>query len=115
MMMKRSAIPLLAALYQQPAIAATPTFENKTIEVTVGTAPGGGNDLVARLVTRHLGRHLPGRPNMIVSNIPGAGGIIQANYMSYRAPKDGLSIGYINRQLAMQQLANNPGIRFDVG
>jgi len=90
-------------------------FTGKRIEMSVGTASGGGDDLTARLVARHLPGQFPGQPNVVVLNMPGAAGIIQANYMTDRAPKDGTAIGLSNRQIAVLQLAGQQNIRFDVG
>jgi hypothetical protein len=91
-----------------------PTFAGKTVEISVGFSAGGGPDLAARFVARHLGRFLPGNPSMIVRNRPGAETVLQANYMANIAPKDGLSIGYISRATALQQISDRPGVKFDL-
>lgn len=89
-------------------------FKDQTIEITVGYGVGGGNDLAARLVARHIGRFIPGNPNVIVDNITGAGGIVQTNFMANSAPKTGLTLGYISRESALHQMANRPGVDFDM-
>lgn len=81
----------------QPAPPATDqhTFAGKTIRIIVAFGPGGSYDLHARLVARHLGRFLPGRPDVVVENKPGAGGAVAANYLANVAAADGLTIGHL--------------------
>lgn len=78
-----------------PANADEPTFAGDTIRIIVGFASGGTYDLHARLAARHLGRHLPGQPVVIVENMPGAGGIVAANYLSHVAAPDGKTIAML--------------------
>src|SRR5690348_13582056 len=74
---------LAVALTLDPApAAAQDTFAGKTVTISVGFGPGGGYDLYARLVARHLGRHLPGHPTVVVANMPGAASIRAANYIA---------------------------------
>jgi tripartite-type tricarboxylate transporter receptor subunit TctC len=73
--------------YSQDAIAQF--YKGKTVTIAVGAAAGGGLDTYARLVGRHLGKHIPGNPNVVVSNMPGAGGQIAARHNFAIAPKDG--------------------------
>lgn len=94
-------------------LAAEPSFAGKTISILVGTAPGGGFDTSARLVARHIGKYIPGNPNVIVENNPGAGGIIAANIIFKKAKPDGLTIGLFNGGLIYSQLCKEPGIEFD--
>ncbi len=63
-------------------------YKGKTVTLVTSTGPGGGYDLMARLIARHMPRHLPGNPNMVVQNMPGGGNIRAANYMYEVAPKD---------------------------
>jgi tripartite-type tricarboxylate transporter receptor subunit TctC len=70
-------------------------YRGKTVTITVGSAPGGGYDTYARLVARHLGKHIPGNPTMVVQNIPGAGSNKAASYVALQAPKDGTAIGAV--------------------
>ena len=105
----------VSALAIIPAIdcaAAEPHFSGKTIRLIVGSAPGGGYDTYARLVARHLGAHLPGRPAVIVSNMPAASGVQSANYLFSLAPKDGTVIGTFNKSLPGYQAGGHAGIRF---
>jgi tripartite-type tricarboxylate transporter receptor subunit TctC len=69
--------------------AAAQDFAGKTVELLVGAPPGGGYDIYARAVARHLGRHLPGQPNIVVKNMPGAGSAKAAQFITNMAPKDG--------------------------
>ena len=75
----------------------------KPMTLTVGYAPGGSYDLYARFVARFLGRHLPGRPSIVVQNMPGAGSLQAANYLYKVAPKDGSAIGMVAETLPMEQ------------
>jgi tripartite-type tricarboxylate transporter receptor subunit TctC len=88
-------------------------FKGKTIRLIVGLAPGGGYDLYARTIARHLGKHIPGNPTVVVENMTGAGSIIAANYMYKAAKPDGLTIGHILGGLFLQQLLGNAAIEFD--
>jgi len=79
------------------AVAVTPasaadSYAGKTIEWIVGAPPGGGYDIYARVVARHLGRHIPGEPTVVVKNMPGAGSAKAAQYIQTIAPKDGTSV-----------------------
>jgi tripartite-type tricarboxylate transporter receptor subunit TctC len=64
-------------------------YQGKTLRVIVASAAGGGSDIVARLMMRHLSRHIPGNPTIIIENMPGAGEIIGVNYVHNRAKPDG--------------------------
>jgi tripartite-type tricarboxylate transporter receptor subunit TctC len=88
-------------------------YKGKTIRLIVGLAPGGGYDLYSRVIARHLGKHIPGNPTIVVENMTGAGSIIAANYMYHAAKPDGLTIGHILGGLFLQQLLGNPAIEFD--
>jgi tripartite-type tricarboxylate transporter receptor subunit TctC len=70
-------------------------YAGKTVDLVVGNYPGGGFDIYARAVARHLGRHIPGNPNVVVKNMPGAGSAKAGTHISQVAPKDGLSIGAV--------------------
>src|SRR5947209_19455979 len=67
-------------------------YQGKTLTVIVGYAPGGGVDASARAVTRHLGRFIPGRPNIVVQNMEGAAGIVSVNHLDRRVAPDGLTL-----------------------
>jgi tripartite-type tricarboxylate transporter receptor subunit TctC len=89
-------------------------YQGRTITVIVGSDVGGGYDLTARTVARHLGRHLPGSPSIIVQNKPGASSIVASNYVYELAPKDGTVIAAVQRPIPLQILFGDTGVRFDV-
>src|SRR5438067_11726255 len=82
----------IAAFIAGPAAAAD-YYGGKTIEFVVGGDAGGGYDIYARAVARHLGRHIPGNPTIIVKNMPGAGSTRAGVYIGTVAPKDGNTLG----------------------
>jgi tripartite-type tricarboxylate transporter receptor subunit TctC len=88
-------------------------YEGKTIRMIVGFTPGGGYDAYTRTIGRHLGKHIPGNPAILVENMPGAGSMISANYTFKAAKPDGLTIGHFIGGLFLQQLLGKPGIEFD--
>lgn len=90
-------------------------YKNKTINLTVGAGVGGGIDLYGRLVARHLGRHLPGEPKVVVQNMPAAGSIAAANYLFNVAPKDGTVLGILSQGIILNEVLGLPGLRFEVG
>jgi len=90
-----------------------PFYRGRALRIIVGVSPGGGQDLYARIMAAHLSRHLPGRPNVIVDNKPGAGGLIAANYMARQANPDGLTIGLLGVQAVVAQLLGNTP-QFDI-
>lgn len=85
----------------------------KPITLTVGYAPGGSYDLYTRFAGRFLGRHLPGKPAVVVQNMPGAGSLQAANYIYKVAPKDGTALAVIAETIPMEQALQNPGVQFD--
>jgi tripartite-type tricarboxylate transporter receptor subunit TctC len=89
-------------------------YEDKTITIVVGFKTGGGYDRTARILARHLPKYLPGKPNVIVQNMPGANSIIAANHVYSVAKPDGLTIGTFNRNLVLAQLTNVSGVKFDM-
>jgi tripartite-type tricarboxylate transporter receptor subunit TctC len=108
-------IILALALFANGATAAEPVnfYQGKTIRIIVGLAAGGGYDLYARTLARHLGKHIPGNPAVVVENMTGAGSIIAANYLYKIAKPDGLTIGHYLGGIALQQLLGKSGIEFD--
>src|SRR4051812_16190107 len=77
--------------------AANDFYAGKTVTLIVGYGPGGGYDLYARLIARHLGKHIPGAPNIVVQNMAGAGSLRAANYVYKTAPQDGTVIAAVNQ------------------
>jgi tripartite-type tricarboxylate transporter receptor subunit TctC len=104
-------IPALTPEHQQSAEA---FFKNRTLRIIVGSGAGGGFDTTARLVARHFGRYVPGKPLVIVENMPGGGGMVAANHMYNVAEKDGLVIGIFQEVQVLNQLTGAEGVQFDL-
>jgi tripartite-type tricarboxylate transporter receptor subunit TctC len=114
----RAASAAILTLVPVPAWSQTASTEpearfGKPITLTVGYAPGGSYDLYARFTGRFLGRHLPGKPSVVVQNMPGAGSLQAANYIYKVAPKDGTAIAVIAETIPMEQALQNPGVQYD--
>jgi tripartite-type tricarboxylate transporter receptor subunit TctC len=106
----------LFALTAQPAQAQTVEefYKGKRITVTVGYGPGGGYDVFARVLARHLGKYVPGNPQLVVQNMPGAGSLTAVNYLNSVAPKDGTAFGTFSRDMPLLGLmGHNPNAQFD--
>ena len=108
----RFVIAILAAL--AAAAASAQDFAGKTVTIIVGYKAGGGYDATARLLARHLPKHIPGKPTVIVQNMPGANSIIAANHIYNVAKPDGLTIGTFNRNLPIAQLTRVEGVKYDM-
>lgn len=91
-----------------------PYYENKVIKIVVGNEPGGGFDRMARLLAKHLPKHIPGKPTFVVENMPGAQCVIASNYIYNIAKPDGLTLGAIDKAIPFAQLFKASGVRFDV-
>jgi tripartite-type tricarboxylate transporter receptor subunit TctC len=89
-------------------------YRGKQIRIIAASAAGGGFDLYARYIARHLGKHVPGNPTIIVQNMPGAGGLAASNHMNTRASKDGLTIGILQGPLTYAQVGKSPNVQFDM-
>jgi tripartite-type tricarboxylate transporter receptor subunit TctC len=100
-------------LIHSVTFAAAPFYEGKTMRIIVGTSAGGGFDAHARVIARHMGKHIPGNPTIIVENMVGGGGLISANHLYKVAKPDGLTIGHFNGSLFSNQVMGEPGIEFD--
>ena len=85
----------------------------KNVNLYIGYAPGGSYDLYARLVARHLGKHIPGNPSVVPNNMPGAGSLQAANFIYSVAPRDGTALGALGETVAMEQALKNPGVKYD--
>jgi len=88
-------------------------YGKRTVTIAVGFSPGGNYDLYARLVSRHIGKHIPGNPTVIVQNMPGAGSRRLANTLANVGPHDGTMIGLPNQGIAMDQALGTEGVKFD--
>src|SRR5215472_7409152 len=90
-----------------------PSLAGKNVQMLIGFGPGGGYDLWGRVVARHIGKHLPGNPNVVPQNMPGAGSFVAANNIYNLAPKDGSVLGIIARDAALGPITGATGARFD--
>ena len=88
-------------------------YKGKTLRFLVGYGPGTGYDVYMRVVQRHIGRHIPGKPNVVPENMPGAGGLVMTNYLYNVAPRDGTAIGLPSRNLVTDPLHGNDAAKFD--
>src|SRR5262245_28894094 len=88
-------------------------YRGKTVNVLIGVSPGGEYDLQARLVARHLGKHIPGNPLVVPQNMTGAGGLNMANYLATIATRDGTYIGMLSNTLPSLQAVGGQAVRFD--
>ena len=91
---------------------AEPFYKGKTITFLVASVPGGINDLTARLISRHLGRHIPGHPNIVVQNLQSSG-LALANRIYNASDKEGLTIGIVERGVPQHAIMGDPNARFD--
>ena len=104
----------LALAAAAPMAAHAQYYAGKTITIVVGYKPGGGYDRTARILAKHLPDHIPGKPSIIVQNMPGANSLIAANHIYNVAKPDGLTIGTFNRNLPIAQLLKVDGVKFDM-
>jgi len=88
-------------------------YKGRQVNLVVGYGPGGGYDVYARLIARHLGRYIPGNPSIVVQNMPGAGSLRAVNYLANAAPKDGTVIATFARDMPLIAIIGNPNARFD--
>jgi tripartite-type tricarboxylate transporter receptor subunit TctC len=105
----------MLAVLAMPSLghAQTPYFQGKTMTIIVGTGAGDLYDLYARAIALFMGKYLPGNPNVLVQNMPGAGHMIAANYVYNIAKPDGLTMGAINAGLYFEQLIGRAEVKFD--
>jgi tripartite-type tricarboxylate transporter receptor subunit TctC len=107
-------LALLLANAPVRADAVSDFYAGKTVNLVIGYAPGGGYDLYARTLGRHIGRHIPGNPNIVVQNMPGAGSLKAANYLYTIAPKDGTMFGGFSRGAPIDPLFGRAeGVQFE--
>ena len=115
-MFTRRALLVAAAsvLVATPAFAQSPEefYKGKSIDMVIGYPPAGSNDVYARLVARHIGKHIPGNPNVVPKNMPGAGSFIALAHVYNIAAKDGLTIGVGAPTAALDEKLGTQGVRF---
>jgi tripartite-type tricarboxylate transporter receptor subunit TctC len=122
-MLHRQTLPMIAGgvllacvtFGATPASAQAPAgyYAGKQVKIVIGLGAGGGYDLWARTLARHIGRHLPGNPTVISQNMEGAGSFRAANYMANQAPRDGTVMALIARDASLGPITGNPGAQFD--
>ena len=88
-------------------------YKGKTVKIVVGFSAGGGFDTYARAISRHMSKHIPGNPGIVVENMTGAGSLIAANHVYKVAKPDGLTIGHFIGGFFLGQVLGQPGIEFD--
>jgi tripartite-type tricarboxylate transporter receptor subunit TctC len=111
---------VLAGLFAVMLAAAAPAFaqeapfyRGKTIRIVISTGVAGGYAEYARLLADHMGAHIAGQPGFIVQSMPGAGGLLAANYLYSQAPQDGTTFGIVHSSVPLTPLWGNKGVRFD--
>jgi tripartite-type tricarboxylate transporter receptor subunit TctC len=103
------------ALLPSPARAQSVAdfYKGKTVTITVSTSQGGGYDAMARAISRHIGKHIPGNPTMVVRNMPGAGGITAVNHLYNSAEKDGTVLGLVQNGTPLEPLFGTKAAHYD--
>ncbi len=95
------------------ALAQEPFYRGKTIRIVISTGVAGGYAEYAHLLADHMGDHIAGHPSFIVQSMPGAGGLLAANYLYTQAPQDGTTFGIVHSSVPLTPLWGNKGVRFD--
>ena len=114
--MKKLSVPFILCLLAclPAAHAQAPFYQGKTIKVIIGTPPGNLYDLWGRLIVTYMGKHIPGNPDFIVQNMPGAGHVVAVNHLYSNVKPDGLTIiGSVIPSLYLNQLLGRSEIQFD--
>ncbi len=108
-----AALALSVWSFDANAAAVADFYKDKTVSVYISAPPGGGYDAYGRLLARHLGRNIPGKPTVIPKNMPGSGGRRVASYLYNVAPKDGTAISVMHGTTVYDSLFKNKGAHFD--
>lgn len=113
---KAIALAMGCACLVSPAVAQSSNdyCQGKTLNLIVGSPPGGGNDTFGRLVAEHLGRYIPGGCTIVVQNMPGAGSLRAANHLFQQAPGDGMTVGMIQPNLVLDQVFDSKNVHYDM-
>jgi tripartite-type tricarboxylate transporter receptor subunit TctC len=114
-LLHRSIAAGIALVLATPALAQDPAafFKGRTVDMMIGYSVGGGYDVYARLIAKHLGKHIPGNPNVVPKNMEGAGSLRLANWLYNVAPKDGTAMGTIGRGTGFDPLLGHKLAQFD--
>src|SRR5438874_13642758 len=107
----RLALASACCLLAASVASADDFYKGKTVTIVTSTGAGGTYDLVARLIARHMPRHIPDSPSMVVQNMPGGGNVVATNYLYNLAAKDGTIIGTINNAIPLHQVIDGRGVR----
>lgn len=89
-------------------------YRSKSVSLYIPSAAGGGYDTYGRLIGRHIGRHIPGNPTIVPRNVPGAGGVIEANQLYTAAPKDGTAFGIVQHGIIFRPIFDNREVRYKI-
>ncbi len=104
---------ILTAATTAEAASVADFYKGKRVRLTISSSAGGGYDFIARLVARHIGRHIPGNPTIVSQNLPGAGGVRMANYFYNKAPRDGSIFGATQRGVPFEPLLGTRKTKYD--
>lgn len=88
-------------------------YKGRTVTIIISSSPGGGYDTLSRAIGRHIGKHIPGNPQIVAQNMPGAGGIVATNYMYNIAPKDGLVFACVQNNAPLEPLFGTKSANYD--
>ena len=108
-----AALALCGAAGNASAQSVEDFYKGKTVTIMIGYGAGGTDDVWARLIAKYMGEHIPGKPVIVATNVPGAGSLLLANQVYNTQPKDGTVIGLINRGVPFEPLLGGIGTRFD--
>ena len=103
----------LMTMRQATAQSVADFYGGRTLQMLIGYTPGGGYDLNARVLARHIGKHIPGNPSVVAQTMAGAGSLRLANFLYNVAPKDGTTIGMVGRGMAMEPLIGASATQYD--
>jgi tripartite-type tricarboxylate transporter receptor subunit TctC len=105
----------LASLASARADSVADFYKGRNVDVYVGYSTGGGYDIYARMLARHMGRFIPGNPTLVVKNMEGAGSLRLANWLANAGPRDGTVFGTIGRGTSFDPILGQPGAQFTAG
>jgi tripartite-type tricarboxylate transporter receptor subunit TctC len=112
MLLVHTCVAVCLAAAPAAAEAAEAFYRGKTISLVIGYPPAGANDVYARLVARHISRHIPGQPNVVPRNMPGAGSLAAANHIFHVAPKDGTVLGLLVPTLPLEEKLGSAAAKY---
>lgn len=107
-----AAAALAAAGASAQAQSVADFYKGKNVTVYIGFSPGGTYDLFGRMVSRYIGKHIPGQPTVVASNMPGAGSLTATNWLYRAAPKDGTAMGIVSQTMAMDEALKAKGVQY---